>query len=146
MPAEYDGPVETCTGPFILHPLEGGCVFRTVEFKPEDPEVLANIDGKAAFAEMNADQCIVEGARHPFMHRTDSLDFAVVVQGEIFMLLDDDEVHLSSGDVVIQRGTNHAWSNRGTESCIIAFILVDGVTRQHASGERRRGVPDRTKC
>ena len=142
-PAEYDGPAETCEGPLVLHPPEAGCVFRTVEFKPEDPEELAKLDGKSAFAEMGAAQYVVEGARHPFMHRTDSLDFAVVLQGEIFMLLDDDEVHLSAGDVVVQRGTNHAWSNRGTESCIIAFVLVDAVTSRDSKNGGRRGIPDR---
>ena len=142
-PAEYDGPSETCKGSLVLHPPEAGCVFRTVEFKPEDPEVLAKLDGRSAFAEMGAAQNIVEGARHPFMHRTDSLDFAVVLQGEIFMLLDDDEVHLSAGDVVVQRGTNHAWSNRGTESCIIAFVLVDAVTCRDAEDGSKRGIPDR---
>ena len=125
VPTEYDGPTETVTGPLILHPPQGGVIFRTVEFEPEDPEVLAKLDGKAAFAEMGASANIVEGARHPFMHRTDSVDYAVVLQGEIDMLMDDSEVHLRAGDVVIQRGTNHAWSNRGTKTCIIAFVLVD---------------------
>ncbi|MDE2790454.1 MAG: cupin domain-containing protein [Paracoccaceae bacterium] len=142
-PAEYDGPTETCEGPLILHPPKGGCVFRTVEFEPEDPEVLAKLDGKAAFAEMGAARNIVEGARHPFMHRTDSLDFAIVLQGEIDMLLDEDEVHLTAGDVVIQRGTNHAWSNRGTETCVIAFVLIDAVTRRDAPDSRNRGIPER---
>ena len=78
---------------------------------------------------MGAAHAIVEGARHPFMHRTDSVDYAIIMQGEIYMLLDDSEVYLKAGDMVVQRGTNHAWSNRGTESCFIAFILVDGVAK-----------------
>ncbi len=142
-PAEYDGPEETCTGDFILHPPRNGSVFRCVEFEPEDPEVLAKLDGKAAFAEMGAAANIVEGARHPFMHRTDSVDYAVILKGEIFMLMDDTEVLLKAGDVAVQRGTNHAWSNRGTESCIIAFILIDGVTRRNAAEEDARGIPRR---
>ena len=59
------------------------------------------------------------------MHRTKSVDFAVVLQGEIDMLLDDSEVHLEAGEVVVQQGTNHAWLNRGTETCRIAFVLID---------------------
>lgn len=140
-PAEYDGPTETCSGPFILHPPADGCVFRTVEFEPEDPDVIATLDGKAAFAEMGAAANIVEGARHPFMHRTDSIDFAVILQGEILMLMDETEVHLKAGDVVVQRGTNHAWSNRFDKTCIIAFVLVDGVTRRDAPAEEARGIP-----
>lgn len=135
VPTEFDGAVETVDGPFVLHPPKGGVVFRTVEFEPEDPEVIAKLDGRAAFAEMGAAHNIVEGARHPFMHRTDSVDFAVIVQGEIDMLLDDSEVHLRAGDVVVQRGTNHAWSNRGTETCIIAFVLVDAVARLDEASE-----------
>lgn len=142
-PAQYDGDEETCVGKFVLHPPKNGSVFRCVEFEPENPEVLAKLDGKAAFAEMGAAANVVEGARHPFMHRTDTLDYAIVVKGEIDMLLDDSAVHLKAGDVVIQRGTNHAWSNRGTESCIIAFVLNDGVTKTDASPERAKGIPER---
>ncbi|WP_376878123.1 cupin domain-containing protein [Albirhodobacter sp. R86504] len=144
-PAEYDGATETCTGQFTLHPPKGGSVFRCVEFEPEDPEVMAKLDGPAAFAEMGAGANIVEGARHPFMHRTDSVDYAMVVKGEIWMLMDDeaDDVHLKTGDIVIQRGTNHAWQNRGTESCIIMFVLNDGVTTRDAVGDKRTGIPAR---
>ena len=63
------------------------------------------------------------------MHRTDSVDYAVIVKGEITMLLDDSEVELKQGDVVIQRGTNHAWSNRSKNTCLIAFVLVDAVEK-----------------
>jgi len=140
-PAEYDGDTETCVGPFILHPPGGGSVFRCVEFEPENPAVLASLDGRAAFAEMGAADNIVENARHPFMHRTDSVDYAMILTGEIYMMLDYQDVLLKAGDVVIQRGTNHAWSNRGTETCIIAFVLVDGVTRRNAPAGQNKGVP-----
>lgn len=144
-PAEYDGPTETCTGPFILRPPENGSVFRCVEFMPEDPEVLATLDGPSAFAEMGAGANIVEDARHPFMHRTDSLDYGIVLCGEIWMLMDheEDDVLLKTGDVVVQRGTNHAWSNRGTEPCVIMFILIDGVTTTSAENDARKGIPPR---
>jgi uncharacterized cupin superfamily protein len=65
-------------------------------------------------------------ARHPFMHRTDSVDYAIVLEGSIHMMLDLGEVHLRAGDVVIQQGTNHAWVNRGRSICRIAFVLIDG--------------------
>ena len=61
----------------------------------------------------------------PRMHRTDSLDYAIVISGEIEMLLDDSQVHLKTGDVIVQQGTNHAWVNRGKEVCRIAFVLID---------------------
>ena len=142
-PAEYDSPPETCIGDFRLPPPANGSVFRCVEFQPEDPEVYAALDGKAAFAALGAADSVAEGARHPFMHRTNSVDFAIILSGEIYMLLDDTETHLQAGDVVIQRGTNHAWSNRGTEPCVVMFVLVDGVTRRDAAGDERTGIPRR---
>ena len=65
------------------------------------------------------------GARHPGMHRTRSVDYAIVLEGEIDMLLDEGEVHLQAGDVLVQQGTNHAWVNRGAAPCRIAFVLID---------------------
>jgi len=118
----HEDPVE---GPLILQPPKGGSVFRIVQFDPEDPEVLAKLDGQSAFAEMGAAANIVEDARHPFMHRTDSMDYSVILKGEIYMMMDDQDYLLKAGDTVVQQGTNHAWSNRGTEPCLIAFILVD---------------------
>jgi len=61
---------------------------------------------------------------HPRNHRTDSLDYAVVISGEIFMDLDGEEVLLTAGDVLVQRGTIHNWFNRGTVPCVIAFVLI----------------------
>ncbi len=142
-PAEYDGPEETCTGDFVLHPPPSGSTFRCVEFLPEDPEVLKTLDGREAFGAMGASDNIVENARHPFMHRTNSLDYAIVLTGEIWMLMDDESEDrlLKAGDVVIQRGNNHAWSNRGTEPCVIAFVLLDGVTRRDAPEGENKGIP-----
>ncbi len=60
----------------------------------------------------------------PRNHRTDSIDYAVVMSGEVDMELDDRTVHLRAGDVLVQRGTIHNWVNRGTEPCVIAFVLI----------------------
>lgn len=118
----HDDPVD---GPLTLQPPTNGSVFRVVQFDPENPEVLAKLDGKAAFAEMGAGDNVVENARHPFMHRTDSLDYSIVLSGEIYMMMDEEEFLVKAGDVIVQQGTNHAWSNRGTEPCLIMFVLTD---------------------
>nr|CAA6808622.1 MAG: Unknown protein [uncultured Thiotrichaceae bacterium] len=130
-PADWDGPEESLGGPFVLHPPKNGTIFRVIEFLPEDPEVIAKIDGKAAFAEMGAAHNVVEGGRHPYMHRTDSLDYAMVIEGEIWMVMDEeeDDLLLKKGDTLVQRGNNHAWANRGTERCVMLFVLVDGVEK-----------------
>jgi quercetin dioxygenase-like cupin family protein len=76
----------------------------------------------------------------PRRHRTDSIDYAVVMSGEIDMELDDTVVHLRAGDVLVQRGTVHNWVNHGSEPCVIAFVLIDaqpveaGGTVLHAVG------------
>ena len=112
----------------MLAPPPRGTVFRIIEFLPEDPDETRTLDGKAAFADMGASHNIVENARHPFMHRTDTVDYAVILSGSITMLMDDeaDDVEFNAGDVLIQRGTNHDWSNRGAEPCRIMFVLIDG--------------------
>jgi len=121
----FSGFQDTVSGPFVLHPPKRGSVFRVIQFDPEDKEFIKNVDGKKAFAAMGASSNIVANARHPYMHKTESVDYSIVLKGSITMLLDGDDVELKEGDVVIQRGTNHAWSNRGTESCFMLFVLND---------------------
>ncbi len=112
---------------FTLEPMPNGTNFRISEYPPEPPEATGKIDGKAAFAAVGAAHRIVDGARHPLMHATETVDYAIVLEGEIDLLLDDDDIHLKAGDVVVQRGTNHCWVNRYDKPCRIAFILIDGV-------------------
>ena len=63
--------------------------------------------------------------RHIFTHRTRSIDYAIVLDGEIDMLLDDTEVHCKAGDIMVQQGTNHAWVNKSGKPCRICFVLID---------------------
>ena len=105
-------------------PPRNGSIFRIVEFPPEK-----DADGGVGNEEMMAQMGVSRGgsdqpARHPGMHRTASIDYALVMTGEIDMLMDDSEVHLAAGDVVVQLGTNHAWANRGDAPCRIGFILI----------------------
>ena len=116
-------------GPKQIHPPPRGTVFRISEIAPET-DAIRNLDAAKAqevFRAMGNESASTagKGGRHPFMHRTETLDYAVVLSGEITMLLDDQDVVLREGDVVIQRGTNHAWSNRTDETAVLAFILID---------------------
>lgn len=70
---------------------------------------------------------VEEHSPHPLMHRTESVDYGIVIEGEMTLVLDDGEVLLKQGSVVIQRGTNHAWANRSGKPCRMLFILVAGV-------------------
>ncbi len=109
-----------------LIPPHNGTIFRIVDFPPMKPEV-EKMDMNTMM-KVVGDHAPAKGVpvRHPMMHRTRSLDYAIIMSGEIDMLLDDGEVHLKAGDVVVQQATNHAWVNRGKEVCRIAFILMDG--------------------
>jgi len=109
-----------------LTPPKSGTVFRVVEFVPE-PEAVARMDMNTMMRVVGAADTPAKGLppRHPMMHRTRTLDYAIIMSGEIDMLLDEGEVHLKAGDVVVQQATNHAWVNRGKEPCRIAFILMD---------------------
>src|SRR5690625_1684741 len=118
--------------PISLSPPANGSVVRIVDFPPASLE-LTQADAEAArkaFAMYGQDEALTQNAsrpaRHPFMHRTETIDYAVVLSGEITMLLDDSEVHLTQGDILIQRGTHHAWTNRSEQTCRMLFVLLDG--------------------
>jgi len=120
-PADNSGTADSAEREIGVAPPSRGSIFRVVDFPPE----AGAVDNAAMLKEMG----IISGGhaapRHATMHRTRSVDYAVVISGEIDMLLDDSEVHLKAGDVLVQRGTNHAWVNRGKENCRIAFVLID---------------------
>jgi naringenin degradation protein FdeH len=124
-PAEIGGTVDRAAIDIGIPPPPAGSIFRIVDFHPLPPEVEK--------LDPNYQQQIIgehepskgRPPRHPLMHRTRSVDYAIVMKGEIDMLLDEGEIHLKAGDVLIQQGTNHAWVNRGTEPCRIAFVLID---------------------
>jgi quercetin dioxygenase-like cupin family protein len=66
----------------------------------------------------------LEPGAAPVMHRTNSIDYAIILTGEVDLQLDDTEIHLTAGDVVVQRGTIHNWANRGSEVCLIGIVLI----------------------
>jgi mannose-6-phosphate isomerase-like protein (cupin superfamily) len=120
-PADITGAADRAQRELGVPPPPNGSAFRVVEFPPE----RGGLSREAVLKEMGlAGQA---ASKHAGMHRTRSLDYAVVIEGEIDMVLDDSEVHLSAGDVLVQQGTNHAWVNRGSKPCRIAFVLIDAV-------------------
>jgi len=121
-PADNSGRTDAAEREIGVAPPPRGSIFRVVDFPPAAD--FGAVDNAAMLREMGIGAG-EGGARHAGMHRTKSVDYAVVISGEIDMLLDDSEVHLKTGDVLVQRGTNHGWVNRGKESCRIAFVLID---------------------
>ena len=125
-PADISGGSDTAEREIGIPPPSNGSIFRIVEF-PSEKEIVNDLSSEAMMKEMGLAPISPAGERprHPGMHRTATIDYAVVISGEIDMLLDDSEVHVKAGDIVVQRGTNHAWVNRGDKPCAIAFILID---------------------
>lgn len=126
-PADLAGSADAGARKIGVVPPPSGSIFRIVEFAPE--KTLTS-DYESRLRLMRAIGLAPEGPSrdHPRdsgMHRTRTIDYAVIVSGEIDLLLDDTDVHLKAGDVVVQRGTNHAWVNRGSQPCQVAFILID---------------------
>jgi mannose-6-phosphate isomerase-like protein (cupin superfamily) len=121
---------EPTEGPRRQMPTKNGTVLRINSFPPESDTVrkMTPADSLRVFEALGNPKAATHGrgGRHPMMHRTESVDYALILSGEITMLLDDGEVLLKAGDVVVQCGTNHAWSNRSNAPCTIAFILIDG--------------------
>lgn len=126
-PASNAGAVDPTVGrAFRLPPPPHGSIFRVVEYPPDSVRVSAmRADAASHAREASGYSRDVGNVRHPGFHKTSSIDYAIVLSGEIWALMDEGEVLLEAGDVLIQRGTSHAWSNRTNESCCVAFVLID---------------------
>jgi mannose-6-phosphate isomerase-like protein (cupin superfamily) len=125
MPVDNTGTVDRGARPIRHDPGPSGTIFRVVEVPPE---ANGKIDTEKAFAELGSTRVPTEedSAKHPSMHATDSVDYLVVISGEMHMLMEDGaEVLLQAGDCIVQRGTKHAWVNRSNGPCVMAAILVD---------------------
>ena len=117
---------DSAARPIGLSPPDNGTVIRVVEFPPLDPAAEAKM-APDFMMKVVGDHAPARGlpVKHPLMHRTRTVDYAIIMSGEIDMMLDDAVVHVKAGDVVVQQATNHAWINRGKEPCRIIFVLMD---------------------
>jgi mannose-6-phosphate isomerase-like protein (cupin superfamily) len=122
-PADNSGAKDAADHERRIEPAGAGSVFRIIEYPP-DTVRLRTLDPDRFFHGMGAKAANAATRRHPGMHKTDTVDYCVVLSGEIWAVLDEGEVLLRAGDCLVQRGTNHAWSNRTEEPCVIVFVLV----------------------
>ena len=125
MPADNAGDTDTASADaaITLVPPDGGITFRIMEFPPDKERNYTA--QKEVFKAYGNPETISQGnQRHPGFHKTRSVDFAIVLEGEIWALMDVGETLMQQGDVLVQRGTNHAWSNRSAKAARVAFILV----------------------
>ncbi|OGA51490.1 MAG: hypothetical protein A3F74_26910 [Betaproteobacteria bacterium RIFCSPLOWO2_12_FULL_62_58] len=130
-PARIKGVRETLDRPHTLEPPVGGSVCRVVTFPPDETYKgkIGVREVQAFFAAMGSPGASTYSTKapHPYMQKTRTLDFCLVLEGEITLVLDTDEVDLKAGDTVVQRGTNHAWSNRSNRPCVVAFSSHDAM-------------------
>jgi hypothetical protein len=127
-PAENDGEDPTKL-PLKLLPPARGTVFRVLELPPDHlrdysktQDYFAGMDAGSGIRDPEAGRSL-----HPGMHKTSTVDYIVILSGEVWALVDEGEVLLRAGDCLVQRGTNHAWSNRSDKPCILAGVLVDAL-------------------
>ncbi len=124
-------PDPTPTRPITLEPPRNGTVVRIVEFGPEGEwleklDAAGTVEAWGAFGTDKASTNRTGKAKHPLIHRTQTVDYCMVLEGEITLVLDQEEVHMRTGDFCVERGTNHAWANRSGKPCRILFVLIDG--------------------
>jgi len=113
----------------ILGPPKQGTRIRVIDFPPEGDEIRNLTKEQAAehFKTMNGEHASKAGgnAPHPLMHKTETIDYGIVLDGELTLIVDEGETTAKAGDIIVQRGTNHAWSNRSEKVCRVVFILID---------------------
>lgn len=122
-PASNAGNKDAARGKIKLEPPPDGTILRIVEFPP-DKTWRKSADAKKAFASIGAHGAPDHGSDDAMMHATASVDYIIVLEGEIHAVLDKGETLLKRGDILVQRGTNHSWSVRGNKPAIVAAILV----------------------
>lgn len=129
--------VYTCMGNRDIVPLSWGiCFQKKIITMNQSQKTFRRIvtghdaDGKAIFiSDAPPVRAILvggPGGPHPLMHRTETIDYGIVLEGEITLILDREERNIQAGDIIVQCGTNHAWANRSDKICRIAFMLIDG--------------------
>jgi mannose-6-phosphate isomerase-like protein (cupin superfamily) len=114
---------DAASRPVRLEPPDGGTILRIVEFPP-DKNWRGKRDLSGAFSSIGAGHAPVAGHADPMMHITGTVDYIIVLEGEIYAVMDKGETLLKRGDILVQRGTNHSWSNRSDQPCVIAAVLV----------------------
>ncbi len=123
-PAENKGEKDNTDRPVHLEPVANGTVFRVVDFPP-DSAWKDGANGAEAFDQLQASHAAAGDHSDPAMHRTDTVDYAMVLDGEIYAVMDTEERLMKAGDVLIQRGTTHAWANKTDRFCRMMFVLCD---------------------
>jgi mannose-6-phosphate isomerase-like protein (cupin superfamily) len=141
-PADNDGHADAAARAVRLEPPKNGSILRIVEFPPDSQWRNQTTDGGEAFKSIGAGHVQDRKSADPMMHRTSTVDYIIVLKGEIYAVMDTGETLLKAGDILVQRGTNHSWSVRGSEPCIVAAVLVNA---KPLSPARKKKKPAKKK-
>lgn len=127
-PVLVDNAPDPTTQPMLHRAPTNGTRIRFVDLPPDEELTGGTAQMKELFDELNGAEAMTVRADSPhlMMHRSEAVDYGIVIEGEIVLMLDDSEVLLKPGSVVVQRGTNHAWANRSGKTCRMVFIQIDG--------------------
>ena len=112
----------------LLSPPRNGSKFRYFQINPTPEgvpmDVLQNMAADA-FEKIGASHHRIDTSKHPAMHKTDTIDYIILLEGDVTLILDKEEVVIKPHDVVVQRGTNHAWVNNGNNPALLIAVLID---------------------
>ena len=139
-PASNEGNADAAERKVHLEPPKNGTILRIVEFPP-DSQWRQSADARKAFNSIGAGHASDRHSADPMMHKTSTVDYIVVLKGEIWAIMDKGETLLKAGDILVQRGTNHSWSVRTNEPCVVAAVLVSakpvGKAKRKAAAKKR---------
>ncbi len=122
-PADNTGVGDAADRPIALEPPPGGAVFRMAEFPP-DKDWRGKTDGAEGFRAFRAAKAHAANPDDAMMHQTDTIDYVVVLKGELTAVMEEGERTLYPGDCFVQRGTMHSWENRTDEPAIVVAVLI----------------------
>ena len=120
--------IDRADSDIVLSPPHNGSKFRYFQINPTPegvPMELMQEIAADAFERIGAAHHRIDTSKHPAMHKTDTIDYIILLKGDVTLILDEEEVRLEPHDVVVQRGTNHAWVNNGTEPALLIAVLID---------------------
>src|SRR5271155_3975684 len=130
LPADNTTPGDRAAGVTRREPAGNGLTFRALEIPPDIADVRAHTAQRHRLTEKGQQKyppTPADLARHPGMHRTDTLDMFTVAYGEIYLVTDTDQTLLRPGDTAVVQGVNHAWANKSDKPCMIIGVMVDAI-------------------
>ena len=133
MPIDVTDNLDRADSEIILSPPANGTKFRYFQINPTPDgvpwDVLQDLAAEA-FDRIGAAHHRIDTAKHPAMHKTETIDYIILLKGDVSLLLNEEEVRLEPFDTVVQRGTNHAWVNHGEEPALLIAVLIDSELKE----------------